>query len=203
MKYLRSVGVISTDEITGITEIAEPVGVVAGITPVTNPTSTTIFKSLLALKTRNPIVFGFHPAAQRSSAQAARVVRDAAIAAGAPEHCIQWIEHPSIEATGRLMHHPDVATILATGGNAMVRAAYSCGKPALGVGDAEPGQDQRQSGGGDVAVEVVEPVEPRQHSEDGPRPACPRRRRHPWSRPPRGILADHAPGTSRPEPAAR
>ena len=134
MKYLRTVGVISTDEITGITEIAEPVGVVAGITPVTNPTSTTIFKSLLALKTRNPIVFGFHPAAQRSSAQAARVVRDAAIAAGAPEHCIQWIEHPSIEATGRLMHHSDVATILATGGNAMVRAAYSCGKPALGVG---------------------------------------------------------------------
>ena len=134
MKYLRTVGVISTDEITGITEIAEPVGVVAGITPVTNPTSTTIFKSLLALKTRNPIVFGFHPAAQQSSALAARIVRDAAVAAGAPEHCIQWIEHPSIEATGALMNHPDVATILATGGNAMVKAAYSCGKPALGVG---------------------------------------------------------------------
>ena len=79
-------------------------------------------------------MFGFHPAAQRCSAQAARVVRDAAVAAGAPEHCIQWIEHPSIEATGELMNHPDVATILATGGNAMVRAAYSCGKPALGVG---------------------------------------------------------------------
>lgn len=134
MKYLRTVGVISSDEITGITEIAEPVGVVAGITPVTNPTSTTIFKSLLALKTRNPIVFGFHPAAQQSSALAARVVRDAAVAAGAPADCIQWIEHPSIEATGRLMNHPDVATILATGGNAMVKAAYSCGKPALGVG---------------------------------------------------------------------
>ena len=134
MKGLRTVGVISHDELTGITEIAEPVGVIAGVTPVTNPTSTTIFKSLLALKTRNPIVFGFHPAAQRCSAQAARVVRDAAVAAGAPEHCIQWIEHPSIGATGELMNHVDVATILATGGNAMVRAAYSCGKPALGVG---------------------------------------------------------------------
>jgi acetaldehyde dehydrogenase/alcohol dehydrogenase len=134
MKGLRTVGVISHDELTGITEIAEPVGIIAGVTPVTNPTSTTIFKSLLALKTRNPIVFGFHPAAQRCSAQAARVVRDAAVAAGAPEHCIQWIEHPSIGATGELMNHVDVATILATGGNAMVRAAYSCGKPALGVG---------------------------------------------------------------------
>lgn len=134
MKGLRTVGVVSHDELTGITEIAEPVGVIAGVTPVTNPTSTTIFKSLLALKTRNPIIFGFHPAAQQCSAQAARVVRDAAVAAGAPEHCIQWIEHPSVEATGELMNHPDVATILATGGNAMVRAAYSCGKPALGVG---------------------------------------------------------------------
>jgi acetaldehyde dehydrogenase/alcohol dehydrogenase len=134
MKGLRTVGVISHDDLTGITEIAEPVGVIAGVTPVTNPTSTTIFKSLLALKTRNPIIFGFHPAAQQCSAQAARVVRDAAIAAGAPEHCIQWIEHPSIAATSELMNHPEVATILATGGNAMVRAAYSCGKPALGVG---------------------------------------------------------------------
>lgn len=134
LKGLRTVGVIAHDDLTGITEIAEPVGVIAGVTPVTNPTSTTIFKCLLALKTRNPIVFGFHPAAQRCSAQAARVVRDAAVAAGAPAHCIQWIEHPSIGATSELMHHADVATILATGGNAMVRAAYSCGKPALGVG---------------------------------------------------------------------
>ncbi len=134
MDGLRTVGVISHDELTGITQIAEPVGVIAGVTPVTNPTSTAIFKALIALKTRNPIVFGFHPSAQNCSAQAARVVRDAAIAAGAPEHCVQWIEHPSIAATAELMNHPDVATILATGGNAMVRAAYSCGKPALGVG---------------------------------------------------------------------
>ncbi|MFC5905888.1 bifunctional acetaldehyde-CoA/alcohol dehydrogenase [Streptacidiphilus monticola] len=134
MARTKTVGVIRRDEIDGIVEIAEPVGVVAGITPVTNPTSTTIFKCLLALKTRNPVVFAFHPAAQHCSAEAARIVRDAAVAAGAPAHCIQWIDQPSMEATTALMHHPDVATILATGGNAMVRAAYSCGKPALGVG---------------------------------------------------------------------
>lgn len=134
MANLKTVGVIHVDELNGITEIAEPVGVIAGITPVTNPTSTAIFKSLISLKTRNPIIFAFHPNAQRSSAEAARVVRDAAVAAGAPEHCIQWVEVPSLAATNALMNHPGVATILATGGNAMVKAAYSCGKPALGVG---------------------------------------------------------------------
>ena len=134
MKRLKTVGIISEDDVTGMTEIAEPVGVVAGITPVTNPTSTAIFKSLICLKTRNPIIFGFHPSAQKSSAAAAKVVYEAAIKAGAPKNCIQWIEHPSLEATTLLMNHPNVATILATGGNAMVRAAYSCGKPALGVG---------------------------------------------------------------------
>ena len=134
MAKTRTVGVISRDEINGIVEIADPVGVIAGITPVTNPTSTTIFKALLALKTRNPIVFAFHPSAQRCSVAAARTVRDAAVAAGAPEHCVQWIEEPSVEATTALMHHPGIATILATGGNSMVRAAYSAGKPALGVG---------------------------------------------------------------------
>ncbi|SBT48719.1 bifunctional acetaldehyde-CoA/alcohol dehydrogenase [Micromonospora auratinigra] len=134
MATVRTVGVISRDEINGIVEIADPVGVIAGITPVTNPTSTTIFKALLALKTRNPIVFAFHPSAQRCSVEAARTVRDAAVAAGAPAHCVQWIEEPSVEATTALMHHPGIATILATGGNSMVRAAYSAGKPALGVG---------------------------------------------------------------------
>jgi acetaldehyde dehydrogenase/alcohol dehydrogenase len=134
MAGLKTVGVISRDEIGGIVEIAEPVGVVCGVTPVTNPTSTTIFKALIALKTRNPIVFAFHPAAQACSAEAARVVRDAAVAAGAPEHCVQWIDKPSLAATGALMHHPGVSVILATGGNQMVRAAYSAGKPALGVG---------------------------------------------------------------------
>ncbi|MCI1831611.1 MAG: bifunctional acetaldehyde-CoA/alcohol dehydrogenase [Bifidobacterium sp.] len=130
----KTVGIIHEDDVLGIDEIAEPVGVVAGVTPVTNPTSTAIFKSLIALKTRCPIIFGFHPFAQKCSVAAARIVRDAAVAAGAPEDCIQWIEHPSIEATGALMKHPGVATILATGGPGMVKAAYSSGKPALGVG---------------------------------------------------------------------
>ena len=134
MANLRTVGVINVDDLNGITEIAEPVGVIAGITPVTNPTSTAIFKALISLKTRNPIIFAFHPNAQQCSVAAARIVRDAAVAAGAPEHCIQWVEAPSLAATGALMNHPGVATILATGGNAMVKAAYSCGKPALGVG---------------------------------------------------------------------
>jgi acetaldehyde dehydrogenase/alcohol dehydrogenase len=134
MRQLKTVGVIARDEINGMIEVAEPVGVVAGITPVTNPTSTTVFKALIALKTRNPIVFAFHPAAQRCSAQAARIVRDAAVAAGAPQQCIQWIEEPSIQATAALMNHPGIALILATGGSGMVRAAYSAGKPALGVG---------------------------------------------------------------------
>ena len=134
LRDLKTVGVISEDDVTGITEIADPVGVVCGIVPTTNPTSTTIFKSLIALKTRNPIIFSFHPSAQQCSAHAAQIVRDAAIAAGAPENCIQWIEKPSMEGTSALMKHPGVATILATSGNAMVEAAYSCGKPALGVG---------------------------------------------------------------------
>ena len=134
MKRLKTVGIISEDDVTGITEIAEPVGVVAGITPVTNPTSTAIFKSLICLKTRNPIIFAFHPNAQKCSVEAARVVYEAAIEAGAPKNCIQWISHPSMEATTALMNNQGVATILATGGNAMVKAAYSCGKPALGVG---------------------------------------------------------------------
>ncbi|MBF0806512.1 MULTISPECIES: bifunctional acetaldehyde-CoA/alcohol dehydrogenase [unclassified Streptococcus] len=134
MRHTKTVGVIEEDDVTGLTLIAEPVGVICGITPTTNPTSTAIFKALISLKTRNPIIFAFHPSAQESSAHAARIVRDAAIAAGAPENCIQWIEQPSMEATAALMNHDGIATILATGGNAMVRAAYSCGKPALGVG---------------------------------------------------------------------
>ncbi|WP_123913864.1 bifunctional acetaldehyde-CoA/alcohol dehydrogenase [Georgenia muralis] len=134
MRDLRTVGVIHRDELKGIVEIAEPVGVVAAVTPVTNPTSTAIFKALICLKTRNPVIFAFHPGAQDCSVAAARVVRDAAVAAGAPANCIQWVSEPSMAATGSLMNHPGVSLILATGGNSMVRAAYSCGKPALGVG---------------------------------------------------------------------
>lgn len=134
MRHLKTVGIIKEDPVEELYYVAEPLGVIAGVTPVTNPTSTAIFKSLIALKTRNPIVFAFHPSAQKSSAAAAKIVYDTAVAAGAPLNCIQWIETPTMEGTTALMHHPDVATILATGGNAMVRAAYSCGKPALGVG---------------------------------------------------------------------
>ena len=134
MRHLKTVGVVEDDDVTGIIKIAEPVGVVAGLTPVTNPTSTAIFKSLICLKTRNPIIFSFHPSAIKCSIAAAKIVYEAAVAAGAPKNCIQWIEEPSLEKTDLLMKNDGVATILATGGNAMVRAAYSCGKPALGVG---------------------------------------------------------------------
>ncbi|KKB74051.1 MULTISPECIES: bifunctional acetaldehyde-CoA/alcohol dehydrogenase [Bacillus] len=134
IKYDKTVGIISENEHDGVIEIAEPVGVIAGVTPVTNPTSTTMFKSLISIKTRNPIVFAFHPSAQKCSIEAARILRDAAVQAGAPEHCIQWIETPSREATQALMTHPKISLILATGGAGMVKAAYSSGKPALGVG---------------------------------------------------------------------
>ncbi|TKC16363.1 bifunctional acetaldehyde-CoA/alcohol dehydrogenase [Robertmurraya kyonggiensis] len=134
IKYNKTVGIINENEHEGIIEIAEPVGVIAGVTPVTNPTSTTMFKALISIKTRNPIIFAFHPSAQKSSSEAARTLRDAAILAGAPEHCIQWIETPSLEATRLLMNHPDISLILATGGSGMVKSAYSSGKPALGVG---------------------------------------------------------------------
>ncbi|WP_347300006.1 bifunctional acetaldehyde-CoA/alcohol dehydrogenase [Dolosigranulum savutiense] len=134
MRHEKTVGIIREDDVQGLTYIAEPVGVICGITPTTNPTSTTIFKALIALKTRNPIIFAFHPGAQQSSAAAAQIVYDAAVKAGAPKHCVQWITQPSMEATNALMNHEGIATILATGGNAMVKAAYSCGKPALGVG---------------------------------------------------------------------
>ncbi len=134
IKYDKTVGIVSQNEEEGYEEIAEPVGIIAGVTPVTNPTSTVMFKSLISAKTRNVIIFGFHPSAQKCSTRAAEIVRDAAISAGAPKDCILWIEKPSITATNMLMNHPDVNLILATGGTGMVKAAYSCGKPALGVG---------------------------------------------------------------------
>lgn len=134
IKYDKTVGVISENEEEGYEEIAEPIGIIAGVTPVTNPTSTTMFKSLIAAKTRNVIIFGFHPSAQKCSVAAAKILRDAAVKAGAPENCILWIEEPSVTATTLLMNHPGVNLILATGGSGMVKSAYSCGKPALGVG---------------------------------------------------------------------
>ena len=124
----------SGPEEDGILSIAEPFGIVAAVTPTTNPTSTTMFKALIALKGRNVICFAFHPRAQKCSEEAAKIVLEAAVAAGAPADCIQWVTEPSIEATDALMRHPDVAMVIATGGGAMVKAAYSSGHPALGVG---------------------------------------------------------------------
>lgn len=134
IKDEKTAGIIEENELEGYVEVAEPIGIVAGVTPVTNPTSTTMFKSLICAKARNPIIFGFHPSAQQCSKRAAEILREAAVKAGAPEDCIQWIEEPSIEATTALMNHPSVSLILATGGAGMVKSAYSCGKPALGVG---------------------------------------------------------------------
>ncbi len=130
----QTVGIIDQDDQRGLTYVAEPVGIICGVTPTTNPTSTTIFKAIIAIKTGNPIIFAFHPSAQQSSKAAAKVVLEASIRAGAPEHCIQWIEHPSVEATKQLMNHEIIALVLATGGSGMVKSAYSTGKPALGVG---------------------------------------------------------------------
>ncbi|AYB45312.1 bifunctional acetaldehyde-CoA/alcohol dehydrogenase [Paenibacillus lautus] len=134
IKYDKTVGIIEDNAYDSFQKIAEPIGIIMGITPVTNPTSTTIFKALISIKTRNPIIFGFHPSAQACSREAALILRDAAVKQGAPADCIQWIEAPSMDKTNTLMNHPEVACILATGGSAMVKAAYSCGKPALGVG---------------------------------------------------------------------
>jgi acetaldehyde dehydrogenase/alcohol dehydrogenase len=134
IKNQKTVGIVDENEAEGYVEVAEPVGIIAGVTPVTNPTSTTMFKALISAKTRNPIIFAFHPSAQKCSAESARVLREAAIASGGPEHCIQWVEIPSLEATNVLMNHPNISLILATGGSGMVRSAYSAGKPALGVG---------------------------------------------------------------------
>ena len=131
-KDTRTCGVIETDEASGIQRIAEPIGVVAAVIPTTNPTSTAIFKTLICLKTRNAIVISPHPRAKKCTIAAARVVLEAAVEAGAPEGLISWIEQPSLELTNQLMREADL--ILATGGPGMVKAAYSSGKPALGVG---------------------------------------------------------------------
>ena len=131
-KNTKTCDVIDRDEVYGITTLAEPIGVIAAVIPTTNPTSTAIFKSLLCLKTRNAIIISPHPRAKRSTIQAAQVVLDAAVAAGAPEGIIGWIDIPSLELTQTVMREADC--ILATGGPGMVKAAYSSGKPAIGVG---------------------------------------------------------------------
>lgn len=134
IKNDKTVGVIEEDKIKGEVKIAAPLGVLAGIVPTTNPTSTAMFKSLLALKTRNAIVFAFHPQAQKCSVHAAKIVYDAAVKAGAPKNIIQWIEEPSLEKTTALIQNPKIASILATGGPGMVNAALKSGNPSMGVG---------------------------------------------------------------------
>ncbi|MBD2358861.1 bifunctional acetaldehyde-CoA/alcohol dehydrogenase [Tolypothrix sp. FACHB-123] len=133
-KNEKTCGIIEEDHSFGIQKISEPVGIVAGIVPVTNPTATTIFKALIALKTRNAIIFSPHPKSKNCTVEAAKTVLKAAIAAGAPEDIIGWIDEPTVELSKALMQHPEVKLILATGGPGMVRAAYSSGHPSLGVG---------------------------------------------------------------------
>ena len=133
-KHAKTCGIIKEDKINGTKVVAEPLGVLAGIVPTTNPTSTAIFKSLISLKTRNGIIFSPHPRAKKSTIAAAKIVLDAAVKAGAPEDIIGWIDVPSIELSSALMKHPNIDCILATGGPGMVKAAYSSGNPALGVG---------------------------------------------------------------------
>lgn len=133
-KAEKTCGIIEEDKSFGIQKIAEPVGILAGIVPTTNPTSTAVFKALISLKTRNAIIFSPHPRAKACTIEAAKIVRDAAVAAGAPENLISWIDEPTVPLSQALMQHPDVKLILATGGPGMVKAAYSSGNPSLGVG---------------------------------------------------------------------
>jgi acetaldehyde dehydrogenase/alcohol dehydrogenase len=130
----KTVGVISSDPRTGITEIAQPLGPILAVIPVTNPTSTTMFKILICLKSRNPIIISAHRGAARSCEETVRICYEAALGAGAPEDCIQMISSGSREFTQMIMAHPKVALILATGGTGLVKAAYSSGNPAIGVG---------------------------------------------------------------------
>ena len=130
----KTCGIIERDATNGLTKVAEPLGVIAGIIPTTNPTSTTIFKVLIALKTRNGIIFSPHPRAKKCTIATAKLLLDAAVKAGAPEHIIGWIDEPSVEMSKHLMEHEGISMILATGGPGMVKSAYSSGKPALGVG---------------------------------------------------------------------
>ena len=130
----KTCGILSEDPTFGTITIAEPIGIICGIVPTTNPTSTAIFKALISLKTRNGIIFSPHPRAKKATNRAAEIVLNAAVAAGAPKDIIGWIDEPSVELSNALMHHADTNLILATGGPGMVKAAYSSGKPAIGVG---------------------------------------------------------------------
>ena len=134
MKDMKTSGIIEEDPVNGILKIAEPVGLVMGIVPSTNPTSTAIFKAMIAVKVRNAIIFSPHPSAAKCTLRAAQLMADAAVQAGAPANIIACVSMPTMQATDELMHHKNVKVIIATGGPGMVKAAYSAGKPALGVG---------------------------------------------------------------------
>ncbi|MCU5753094.1 acetaldehyde dehydrogenase (acetylating) [Lactococcus lactis] len=134
IKNQKTSGILEFDECKKVFKVAQPMGLVLGITPSTNPTSTVIFKAMIAIKARNAIVFAPHPGAKRCSIEAAEIIRKAAVEAGAPEHIIGCVNNPSLAATNELMHAKDIAIIIATGGPGMVKSAYSSGKPAIGVG---------------------------------------------------------------------
>lgn len=155
IKDMKTVGIIGEDKARKIVEIAAPVGLIAAVIPTTNPTSTVIFKSISALKSRNAVVFSPHPRATQCSLEAAKIMQTAAKAAGAPDGAISCMNTPTIEGTGELMQHPKVALILATGGSGLVRAAYSSGKPAYGVGPGNVPVFIEQSADVKEAVEKV------------------------------------------------
>ena len=133
-RNMKTMGILEEDPVNGIIKIAEPVGLVMGIVPSTNPTSTAIYKAMIAIKARNAIVFSPHPSAAKCTLRAAQLMADAAVQAGAPANSIACVSMPTMQGTDELMHHKNVKVIIATGGPGMVKAAYSAGKPALGVG---------------------------------------------------------------------
>lgn len=156
-KNTKTCGVIEEDKAGGMMKIAEPIGVIAAVIPTTNPTSTAIFKTLLALKTRNGIIISPHPRAKHSTIEAAKIVLEAAVEAGAPEGIISWIDVPSLDMTNLVMKEADI--ILATGGPGMVKAAYSSGKPALGVGARQYSGHHRRNGGHSACRQLDHPFQ--------------------------------------------
>ena len=171
---MKTCGVIEEDQEAGIQKVAEPVGVICGVVPTTNPGETAIFKSLIALKTRNAIVFSPHPRAVKSTCDAARIVREAAEKAGAPKGLINWLEKPTVALSQALMSSPDVKLILATGGPAMVHAAYSSGHPALGVGSGNTPAIIDETADIEMAVSSIMGAPPHQRASCRARPcACP------------------------------
>ena len=154
-KHLRTVDIVERDLARGFTKIAEPLGPICAFVPVTNPTATVIFKILISLKTRNCIVFSPHPSAAESSNEAARICFEEAVAAGAPSHCISWLEHPTRALSNRLLHHEEINFALATGGPSVVEASYSSGTPAIGVGAGNAPALVDESADLDMAVSSI------------------------------------------------